>query len=317
MKRLPLSTAAALLVLLAVACSSDDDQPASTYSAAQAAAEGLPARPDRVPLVEGPVSPDGLKAILGTADLGVGLHRLGFVLTSPNGFVTVPVAAVSSKYFASPGSEGEMKQSVVAEYQPWPYGSRGLYAAGMDFDVAGRWGIDITVVGPDGTIRKTELLFDVAGAPFAPAVGSPAVRSVSKTVADVESLAQLTTGSLKDRDLYQTTIADAVISGKPTVVVFASPAFCTNAVCGPQVEVLQELKNKYKERVNFIHVDFYDNPEEIQGDLDKARLSPTVLEWRLPSIEWSFVIDSQGVVTARFEAFATFKEVEEALLRAL
>jgi peroxiredoxin len=125
------------------------------------------------------------------------------------------------------------------------------------------------------------------------------------------------TGSLQDPDLYQTTIEQAVVSGEPTVVVFASPAFCTNAVCGPQIEVLQQLKAKYRGQANFIHVDFYDNPEEIQGDLDRARISPVVLEWRLPSIEWTFVIDRQGAITARFEAFATLDEVEEAFLEAL
>ena len=93
----------------------------------------------------------------------------------------------------------------------------------------------------------------------------------------------------------------------------ASPAFCTNAVCGPQVEVLKELKDKYRAQANFIHVDFYDNPEEIQGDLNRARTSPAVEEWRLPSTEWSFVIDDRGVISSRFESFATLEELERAL----
>ena len=109
--------------------------------------------------------------------------------------------------------------------------------------------------------------------------------------------ASFSTGSLQDPELYQMAIAEAVKSGLPTVVVMASPAFCTNAVCGPQVQTLQELKDKYKGQANFIHVDIYDNPEEIQGDLSKARLSPTVVEWGLPSAEWSFVIDRQGIVS--------------------
>ena len=82
-----------------------------------------------------------------------------------------------------------------------------------------------------------------------------------------------------------------------------------------QVEVLQELKNRYMGQANFIHVDFYDNPDEIQGDLGRARLSPTVREWKLPSIEWTFVIDRQGIVTARFEGFATIDELQSALMR--
>ena len=33
------------------------------------------------------------------------------------------------------------------------------------------------------------------------------------------------------------------------------------------MEVLRQLKDKYKGLANFIHVDFYENPDEIQGDL--------------------------------------------------
>ena len=321
--KLPLLSAAIVsLALLSVACASDEPQPSTSAPSTEQAAAAAPAplaeptvRPDRRPLIEGPVSPDGLKVILGTADLGVGPNRVGFVLTSPTkGFVKEPVATVSSSYYAEAGSNGEPMQTATAAYQPWPYGNRGSYTTWLDFGVAGNWGLDVSVKAEDGSMRKAQILFRVEESSEAPAVGSPAVKSVSKTIADVESLDQLATGSLQDEELYQTTIADAVAGGMPTVVVFASPAFCTNAVCGPQVEVLQQLKDKFKDRANFIHVDFYDNPDVIQGDLNRAVLSPTVVEWRLPSIEWTFVIDQQGIVSARLEAFATYDEVEKALL---
>ena len=305
---------AAALLLLGAACGSGagyappPDDSASTV--------GLPERPDLEPLIEGPVSPDGLQVVLGTGDLGIGTHRVGFVLTSPVGFVTTPAIEVSSRYLG-PGSDGEATETATAEFHAWPYAGRGLYTTRLTFYRAGSWTIDIAMVQPDGSVQTAELPFQVAEATFSPAVGSPAVESVNKTIRDVDTLAELTTGSLQDPDLYQTTIADAVTSGMPTVVVMASPAFCTNAVCGPQLDVLQELKNAYSGLANFIHVDFYDNPHEIQGDLERARLSPTVREWRLPSIEWTYVIDTDGIVSARFEAFATFEEVEKALLRLL
>ena len=309
--------ASALAFILGVACATSGGEPAPIPSVRDAPPQEPAVRPDRVPLVEGPVSADGLKAILGTADLGVGPNRIGFVLTSPDGIVTAPVATVSSTYFPNADAEGQLKETAEAEFQPWPYGSRGLYTAWLDLDSAGHWGLDIVVAGPDGSPQRAEISFEVALSTSAPAQGAPAPKSRNKTLADVESVVDLSTGSLQDPDIYQTTIADAVASGMPTVVVFASPAFCTNAVCGPQVEVLQQLKDKYKGRANFIHVDFYDNPTEIQGDLDSARISPIVLEWGLPSIEWTFVIDTKGVVAARFEAFATFEELEEQLLQLL
>ena len=308
------------LVLLAAGCASQDVETAEPATAKEVVSVEAPEpeiRADRRPLIEGPVSADGLKAILGTADLGVGPNRVGFVLTSRSGFVTEPEATVSFTYVTAGGAEGELRQTTKAELKRWPYGDRGLYVTEMSFDSPGVWRLDVSVNGPGGSQRKAQLDFEVLQSPSAPAVGSPAVKSKTRTVADVDSLAKLTTGSLQDPDLYRTTIEAAVESGLPAVVVFASPAFCTNAVCGPQVDVLQQIKDQYQGRGHFVHVDFYDNPEEIQGDLDKARLSPAVLDWRLPSIEWTFVIDKEGKVAARFEGFATFDEVEEAFQRVL
>ena len=97
------------------------------------------------------------------------------------------------------------------------------------------------------------------------------------------------------------------------MVVFASPAFCTNAVCGPQVEIASELRETYGEQFDFIHVDLYTNPHEIQGDLSKAQLTPLLDEWGLVSQEWTFIVGSDGVVTHRFENFAPKPELIEAL----
>ena len=309
----------AVMALLAVAvgCSTPVEEEVASPSEGENVSSIGQFLPDEIPLIMGPVSADGTQAIFATPDLGVGVNRVGFVLTSPSGLVRAPAASVTS--FFSPGeeSEGELKQRALAVFRPWPYGTRGLYTTHLTFDRPGRWRLEVNALDPEGASRSAKLFFEVKEVPLAPGVGSASIRSENRTIRDVERTSQLSTGSLQDPELYQMAIAEAVKSGLPTVVVMASPAFCTNAVCGPQVQTLQELKDKYKGQANFIHVDIYDNPEEIQGDLSKARLSPTVVEWGLPSAEWSFVIDRQGIVSARFEAFATLDELEEALLRVL
>ena len=306
------------LLVAAVACSSDAEQataPPPAETEAASAIEGF--RPDEVPLIKGPLSPDGLQAIFATPDLGVGVNRVGFALTSPTGLVRTPAVTVDTTYFAIEGADGEHRQTALAVFRSWPYGTRGIYTTNLSFAEPGRWGIDIAVPQLDGVGGHAQVFFEVMSVPSAPANGSPAVSSASKTLDDVSGIGQLTTGSLHDAELYELTIADAVANALPTVVVMASPAFCINAVCGPQVQVLQELKEKYKGQANFIHVDIYDNPHEIQGDLDRARISPTVVEWALPSTEWTFVIDREGIIFARFESFATFEELEEALRETL
>ena len=329
MKTIPITTTLLLAVIAIAACSTggevDTAEPTAvptpppaaaavpTPTAAPEPAAEPTVRPDMAKLNYGPRTAEGLQAILGTGDLGVGTNRFGFVMTSQTGFVTEPSVKLATRFVPERGDESDVVQRATAYFHPWPYGNRGMYAGELDFDRAGTWKVEIEVVAQDGFPAVAELVVEVGESTSAPGVGDPAIRSVTRTLDDVGSLSELSTGSLQDEDLYRTTLAAAIDSGTPTVVVFASPAFCTNAVCGPQVEVLKELKELYKDDANFVHVDFYDNPHEIQGDLDRARISPAVTEWSLPSIEWTFVIDGDGTVTARFEGFATLPEVEAAL----
>ena len=299
------------IIIIAAACASpalDETPPPADSSAA--ALEPM----------RGPVSADGLQAIFATPDLGVGRHRVAFALTSRTGLIDAPSAAVQS-FYAPPedaaAALGEPVQTALALFRPFPLVERGLYATSVTFDRPGRWALQSTVLGSDGMPKRARLYFDVPERSVAPAPGSAAPPSDSKTAADVDSLSRLTTGSEPDADLYRVSIADAVESGLPAVIVMASPAFCISAVCGPQVEVLSELKDEFAGQANFIHVDFYDNPDEIQGDLSRAVISPTVREWRLPSPEWTFVIDRRGVITDRFEGFATLEELRQSLMGVL
>ena len=302
---LPIALVVLAVLVGALSCSSGGE--------GNGGSEAPPGMLEEPVLVRGPETPEGLQLIFATPDLGLGNNRIGFVVTSPRGVVQLPEVEVTSFFYPSEEGPGEEKQRVSAVFRPWPFGTRGLHTTELSFDATGTWGIEADVPGPEGLGGTPTLRFPVEEVPTAVDVGSSAVRSDSKTLADVDNISELTTGTLKDEDLYQLTIAEAIDNDLPTVVVMASPAFCTNAVCGPQVDVLHELKEAFKNQANFIHVDLYDNPHEIQGDLDLAVLSPTVLEWRLPSTEWSFVINKSGIVTGRFEGFATLDELAMAL----
>ena len=310
---LALATAVTLVTLLTLACSQSGGEGAVSEPSAT---EDVSA-PEEVSLIKGPVSEDGLQAIFATPDIGVGRHRVAFALTSETGLVKAPSATVQSFYGLQTESLDEPSQTALGLFYPFPLVERGLYVTGLTFDKPGKWAIRATVLGDDGLPKRATLFFEAPERTRAPAVGEPAVLSRSKTIGDVETLAQLTTGSLRDEDLYRISISDAVENDLPTVIVMASPAFCINAVCGPQVEVLRDLKNEFSGRANFIHVDYYDNPDEIQGDLSRAVLSPVVEEWRLPSAEWSFVVDRDGIVAGRFEGFTSLEELRQALKKVL
>jgi hypothetical protein len=302
------------LAIFVVACSPSSAQPQAITGDAIAAPE---ARFDEVPLIKGPVSEDGLQAIFGTPDLGLGTQRIGVVLTSSQGLVRSPLATFATYFVEDGEASATASQTSVAFFNPFPLNTRGIYTAKMDFDRPGTWRLEISVLDDNAKTLSTEIEFHINESTEAPSAGEQAIASKNRTIRDVDSIAELTTGSLQDPYLYQISIADAVASGKPTVIVMASPAFCTNAVCGPQVDILQQLKDAYKGQANFIHVDIYENPLEIQGDLDRGVISSTVREWNLPSTEWSFVITSSGIVHERFESFTGYGELETSLKEVL
>ena len=51
----------------------------------------------------------------------------------------------------------------------------------------------------------------------------------------------------------------------------------------------------------------------LRAILNNAVISPTAEEWGLPSEPWTFVVDGDGVIRAKFEAFTTRDELEAAL----
>ena len=305
--------AASLLLLagtLAVACSSGGEggEPAGAVLAGEAGLEsGYPKYVDAA---------SGLSVILGTPDLAVGRQRVAFVLSDAEGVVRLPVARITSSYAAS-GDEAP-RESTSARFYEFPEGVRGIYVAELTFDRAGEWIIEVSFPRPDGSTAATSFRFPVAERSRAPAVGDLAPASHNRTLRDASSIHELSTGSEPAPALYEQTIAEALAEQRPLVVVFASPGFCTNALCGPQAEVLSALHGRYGDRASFIHVDLYENPQEIRGaGLDVAIETPLLEEWGLETDEWTFVIDAAGAIAARFEAFTPEVELEQALLAVL
>ena len=261
---------------------------------------------------------NGLRVILGTPDLAVGRHRVGFVLSDESGLVRLPVTRVSSFFAQTSGGEreGPVESGLGALLRVSVRHTRDVHTR-SGVRSPGTWELEVSVPRPDGSVVTTAFAFPVAERALAPVVGERAPASASRSAADVQSLHELTTGRDPDPALYRVSLAEAVGGGTPVVVVFASPAFCTNELCGPQVEVLSELAAAYGERARFIHVDLYENPHEIRGDLDRAVRTPILAEWGLETDEWTFVVDGDGVVAARFEAFVTRDELERALMAVL
>jgi len=272
-----------------------------------------------IPPTSAPADPTAITPILATTVLEVGEQRLAFLLTTSKGLIKTPTALVTPVYLDGDETPGT---TMEADFNLWPYGIRGSYSTYANFDRAGRWRLDVQVDNPDG-VDEVQFEVEVLEKSSVPAVGTTALPSLSKVLADYSSIEEITTDYSPDPDLYQLTIKDAAENPLPSVVVFASPAFCTSPTCGPQVDAVSELKGIYPDQANYIHVEIYDNPAAIQGDLDRAEIFSVVDDWGLTSIDdyfnesWTFILDAEGQIDDRYEGFATVAELEQALKKVL
>ena len=299
----------ALLAMLALLSACGADETPSTPAAPSPATQPSPGATAPAPQAT------DLRLLLASTDLAVGANRVVFALVaSGSGPVRQEEGVrIQTFYLAPTGQEGPI-ETVAARYREWGETGRGAYTVGLNFDRAGDWGLGISVPEPDGGVSSASARVAVRERSLTPALGAPAPLTPSKTLSDTPDVSELTSDTQPDLDLYRQSIADAVASGTPLLVAFSTPAYCTTATCGPQLDVVKRLRDRHADGAAFIHVEVYDNPHEIQGDLSNARISPAVTEWGLPSEPWTFVIDSDGLVAAKFEGFATHDELEQALL---
>src|SRR4030095_3838446 len=185
-------------------------------------------------------------------------------------------------------------------------GVRGLYVAQLGFARAGDWGVELLVNQAGVSFEPVRLAVTVEEAAATPAVGSAAPRSRNLIARDVKNLRQIDTSQKPDVRLHQVRIADAIAQGKPQLIVFATPQFCTSRMCGPVVDIVRSLLPTYGKRMAFIH-------QEVWQDFAEKKMFPTVEEWRLAPEPWVFLVDGKGIIRAKFEGLVTGQELQNAL----
>jgi hypothetical protein len=71
---------------------------------------------------------------------------------------------------------------------------------------------------------------------------------------------------------------------------------------------MRKLYPKYKDKAEFIHVEFYKNP----GSPNRIPVE-AVGQWNLRSEPWFFVIDAKGNIAAKFEGPTSLQELDDAM----
>jgi hypothetical protein len=169
-----------------------------------------------------------------------------------------------------------------------------VYSAELDFPEEGEYR-PVALVKEKGGWAKITLRnikvgeFDKIPRPGekAPLIQTPTMKSVDG------NLAKLSTRVPPDT---QNKVNYAEVLGKePILLLFTTPKFCQSRVCGPVVDVAQQVQHEFEGKANFIHMEMYNDNDPSQG------VRPQVRKFHLPTEPWLFAINREGVVSAVVE----------------
>ncbi len=246
-----------------------------------------------------------IQPLIATSELVVGPNRMALGLLENN--VPIPDAAqthVHVRFFKLNGDQATLVGEEDAHYYGEGLGDRGTFITHPTFDAPGNWGVEVQVTRPGKPASVQRLGLQVTPKGDAVALGTPAPRSKTPTAGEVKDLKTITSAARPDPRLYRLSVDQAVTSGKPSIILFATPGFCQTAVCGPGVDVLGRLADRFGDKANAVHVEVYQYP------FDPLKEVKMMQEWGLKSEPWLFLVDRTGHVTARFEGGITYRELE-------
>ncbi len=169
-----------------------------------------------------------------------------------------------------------------------------VYSTELNFPADGEW--RLAAVLKDGDELTGTLLPSVIVGRFSrvPRVGDQAPKIHTPTAEDVGGDVEQITTRIPPDTQNKVDYADA-LGKEPIILLFATPQFCQSRVCGPVVDVAEQVKEMYGDEAAFIHMEIFEE--------NNPKLGPNqqVKAFRLPSEPWLFAIDRSGKIGAEIE----------------
>lgn len=255
----------------------------------------------------------GYQVVLVQSVITVGPNRFAIGILDGDSFVKNAKLTMVFYFLGGNANDSPKAVSTVpAVYREAPGGFAAMYTAEMNFPTAGSWGLAIAGTTADGKVIDQKVGFDVVATSADLPVGKKAPAAKSPTLVDVNGdLKKLTSAPQPNPAFYKLSLDQAIASGKPTLVQFSTPAFCTSRLCGPAYNVMNEAYEIYADRLLFVHVEVYkDLPNP---DLAKPHLADAMVAWGLTTEPWTYLLDKNGIVVWRAEGLITTGELKEAI----
>ena len=278
-----------------------------------ACAGAPPARPANgqpSPVVPSPSTATRLQADLVPSELIVGDNRFAVGLMDPNGQMVHDATVHFQYYDLSNPKTPALESEADAVRLETPDRLTTIFANERKFDRAGNWGAVIQARLPDGSAGMASIGFQVLTESPTLKVGQKMPAVDTPTAAQVNDNLKLLTSSIRPNPaFYRTSLAQAVRSGKPTLFLLSTPAYCTSRMCGPAYDTTGDLQKLYGDRINFVSVEVYTglpNPAE-----SNWQLNPVMQDLGLATEPWLFLVDQNGTVVYRVEGLFTADEVQK------
>jgi hypothetical protein len=292
-----------------------------------------------VVVTQGPASPDSgtatgngapdpsaasgsLVPVVISSQLAVGDNRFVFSFLDPK--TQQPVGSpdlAASVAFIAPGTT-DLGSPIPGTFVWAIQNLRGEYIAHATFPSAGDWKA-VFIIQPKGASQQAiGIPFQVALKPTVVSIGDHAPASKTPTLADAGGdIRQISSDQHPDPAFYQVSADQAIARHTPFILVFATPAFCRSAQCGPTLDMVKQARASAPAMVAFINVEPYVltyTDGRLQPVLDaQGNLTPTDVSnaWGLPTEPWVFAVDRNGIVQGSFEGVISQQELSDIIAK--
>lgn len=221
-------------------------------------------------------------------------ERFAFGLFDPTARAPVP-DMTGRMWFAKDRTERATGPIPVA-YHGQGLGDRGVYEARITFPENGTYLVFVEMQRPgEDAPRLGGSQAQVGVQNQMPKEGDVAPVVATPTTDDPRGVDPICTRN-PPCSMHAISLDAALQNGKPTVLIFATPAFCTSQLCGPEVEIVQKIAGETGAKANFIHAEVYRDDEEAPR---KQLLAPAPEAWKLTEEPAIYYIDAAGRIEIR------------------
>ena len=227
-----------------------------------------------------------------------------YAAPAKDGATTGPAVGPFPAQARSLGTKPAFSSETTAQDEQAP---KTFYSADLDLNHKGEWQLVAMFRDDSGELRSTRVPSLVANRfEEVPKAGDEAITVSTPTADDVGgNLAEIDTRT-PPSTMHEENFAD-VVGKKPAVLLFATPALCQSRVCGPVVDIAEQVKEQTDADVAFIHMEIFEDNQFDKGAREQVKA------YNLPTEPWVFVVDDSGTISTAMEGPFSVDELQAAV----